>query len=147
MATIFDLQQRAKRLKPNRIKSDLYKFIKTLEEELVEYNVATLHEESEDVFGKAIGFYSKATELISNGKKKAGEPFDLLESGKFLNDFYAKVQRDNVFFDTKDSKKKEVLKNLLTENIFGLQEEDLRKVVETRLLPFFHNYFKKQLLG
>jgi hypothetical protein len=147
MGTIFDLQTRAKKLTKTRIKNDLYRFIKTLEEELAAYNRATLFEESEDVKGKPIGFYSPATEIISDGEKKAGEPFTLKDKGDFLDGLFAKVQKDSVFFDTKDSKKKEVLKNLLSEDIFGLQKEDLNKVIDRKLLPFFQNYFRKQLLG
>lgn len=147
MGTIFDLQIRAKKLTKTKIRNNLYRFIRTLEEELAAYNRATLFEESEDIEGNPIGFYSYATEIISDGEKKQGEPFTLKDKGDFLEGLFAKVQKDSVFFDTKDSKKKEVLKHLLSENIFGLQKEDLNKVIETRLLPFFQNYFKKQLLG
>ncbi|CAL2055976.1 hypothetical protein [Tenacibaculum sp. 190524A05c] len=146
MGTIYELQERARRLRPQKIKSDLYVFIKTLEEELAAYNRATLNQDSEDVSGNPLGFYSKATELITNGRKKAGDPYDLLESGKFLDGLYAKVDKDNVFFDSRDSKRKEVLKNLLSNNIFGLQEPDRNKVVDTRLLPYFQNYFRRELL-
>ncbi|AUC15412.1 hypothetical protein BTO06_09795 [Tenacibaculum sp. SZ-18] len=93
-----------------------------------------------------MGFYSKATELITNGRKKAGDPFDLLESGDFLDGLYAKVDRDNVFFDSRDSKRKEVLKHLLSNNVFGLQDADKNKVVDTRLLPYFQNYFRREFL-
>ena len=58
---------KAKRLTPQKISSDLFKFIRTLEEELTAYNRATLFEDSQDVDGKPIGFYSPATTLI-NGK-------------------------------------------------------------------------------
>lgn len=150
MANLFQFQEKAIQLTPTRIKSDLYRFIKTLEEELAAYNRATLFEESEDVDGNPIGFYSEATEILSGGEKKAGDPYTLLDSGRFLDDLFSKVKKDSVFtvfFDTKDPKKKKVLENLLTDNIFGLQEEDLNKVIETRLLPFFQNYFRKELLG
>ncbi|WP_157811797.1 hypothetical protein [Tenacibaculum sp. SZ-18] len=146
MGTIHDLQERAKKLRPRKIKNDLYSFIRTLEEELAAYNRATINQESEDIFGKPLGFYSKATELITNGRKKAGDPFDLLESGDFLDGLYAKVDRDNVFFDSRDSKRKEVLKHLLSNNVFGLQDADKNKVVDTRLLPYFQNYFRREFL-
>lgn len=146
MATFLTLQEKAKKLTPTKVKSDLFTFIKTLEEELIAYNVATLHQDSEDIDGKPIGFYSYATELITNGRKKAGEPFDLLESGKFLDNVFAKVENNSIFFDTKDNKKQEVVKNLLSVNIFGLQDDDLNKIIETKLLPFMQNYYLKELL-
>lgn len=147
MANIFEFQQRAKKLTRKKIRNDLYKFIRSLEEELAAYNRATLHDESEDVFGNPIGFYSPMTEILTDGKKKRGEPFDLLDSGDFLDGLFAKVEKDSVFFDTKDSKRKKVLQNLMSENIFGLQEKDIQKVVETRLLPFFTRYFREKLIG
>ncbi|MEM6697418.1 MAG: hypothetical protein AAF599_03410 [Bacteroidota bacterium] len=146
MATIRELQKTAKRLTSRKIQSDLFRFIRKIEKELAAYNVATLHEDSQDVFGKPLGFYSVATEIITDGRKKAGEPFNLLESGDFLDGLFAKVSRDSIFFDTKDSKKREVLDNLLSDNIFGLQDQDLQKVIDARILPFFLKYFRKELL-
>lgn len=146
MQRLLEIAENAKALTPQRVKRDLFAFIKTLEEELAAYNRATLNQDSEDVEGKPIGFYSAATELITNGRKKRGEPFDLLESGDFLDGLFAKVQGDSIFFDTTDSKRKEVLKNLLSENIFGMQEEDLNKVIEQRLAPFFIDYYTRKIL-
>lgn len=146
MANFLTAQKKAIKLTPRKISSDLFNFIRTLERELALYNRANLNLDSQDIFGKPIGFYSKATELITNGRKKAGEPFDLLESNKFLPSIFAKVERESVFFNAKDSKKQEVLKNLLTQDIFGLQDEDLNRVIKDKLSPFLLKYFKKNLL-
>ncbi|TDE53758.1 hypothetical protein [Flavobacterium sp. GT3P67] len=105
-----------------------------------------MNQDSEDVTGKPIGFYSPATELITNGRKKTGEPFDLTETGKFLDGIFAKVQSNSILFDTTDPKKKEVLKNLLTDDIFGLQDNDLKMVIDERLSPFLLNYYKTKLI-
>lgn len=145
MATLLQQYQRVKKLTPSKVSNDLFAFIKLLEQELAAYNVATLNQDSQDIFGNPIGFYSPATELLSNGKKKAGEPFDLLDSGDFLDGLFAKVQKDSIFFDTTDPKKKEVVKNLLSYNIFGLQEQDLNKVIREKVWPFYQNYLRKEL--
>lgn len=147
MATLLEQYQNAKKLTPEKIVSDVFKFIDAIKEELAAYNVATLHQDSEDIFGKPIGFYSPGTENITNGRKKAGEPFDLLESGDFLESIFAKVQKDSVFFDASDSKKKEVFANLLSNNIFGLQEQDLNKVIQERILPHLQNNIIRKGLG
>lgn len=145
MATLLQQYEKVKKLSPEKIVRDVFAFIKTIEKELAAYNVATLNQNSEDIFGKPIGFYSRATENYTEGKKKFGEPFDLLDTGDFLEGVFAKVQKDSIFFDTKDSKKKEVLKNLLSQDIFGLQEQDLNKVIQERILPFMQKYFRKEL--
>jgi len=121
-------------------------FVRTLEKYFADLNVEQLHLESKDVFGNPIGFYSKGTETITNGRKKEGDPFDLKESGQFLNELFTKVQGDSLFFDTKDEKKPEVLANLLSKDIFGLSDEDLQKAINEKVLPFFQDYFFKQLL-
>lgn len=138
-------QKKAKKLTPQRISKDLFSFIRSIEKELAAYNVATLNQDSEDIFGKPIGFYSPGTEIMTDGRKKAGEPFDLLETGDFLEKLFAKVRGTTIFFDTTDPKKNEVLKNLLTDNIFGLQDDDLQRAIDTRILPFFLKYFRKNL--
>lgn len=145
MATLIEQYERARKLTPQKIVEDVFKFIKSIEKELVAYNVATLHQDSEDVDGNPIGFYSTATELITDGRKKAGEPFDLLESGDFLESIYTKLQKDSILFDASDPKKKEVVRNLLTNDVFGLQDADLKKVIETRVTPFYQRYLHKGL--
>jgi hypothetical protein len=145
MGNFLTVHQNAKQLTRSKVKKDLFDFIRTLEKEFAAINRATFFDDSEDVKGRPIGFYSRATELITNGRKRAGEPFDLKETGDFLEGIFAKVQRDSIFFDTQDSKKKEVLFNLLSDDIFGLQDEDLHSFLDRRVQPFITSYFRKKL--
>lgn len=145
MANFLQAQEKAKQLKRSQVRNDFFAFIRSIEKELEAYNVSTIYNDSEDVNKKPIGYYSRATEIITDGRKKEGEPFDLLETGDFLDGLFARVGRNAIFFDTKDPKKKEVFKNLLTTDIFGLQDEDLKAVIDTRLLPFLIDYFKLKL--
>lgn len=145
MASIHQFQKRAEQIKPSQVRSDLFDFIRSIEKELAAYNQATIFEDSKDVKGKSIGFYSKATELITGGEKKAGDPFTLKDTGDFLEGIFAKVRGRTIFFDTTDSKKNEVLKNLLTDDIFGLQDDDLKRAIDTRMLPFLLKYYRKRL--
>lgn len=145
MATLQKQLERAKKITPLQVSNDLFKFIRTLEEEFAAYNKSTLFHDSEDVNKKPIGFYSFATELITGGRKAKGQPFDLFETGDFLDSLFAKVGRDNIFFDSSDPKKQEVLSNLLTDNIFGLQDDDLHKIIATRIKPFMQKYSRSKL--
>jgi len=137
---------KAKRLTPQKISSDVNKFIKSLEPELVAINRATVFEDSEDVEGNPIGFYSPATEVITDGAKKADDPFNLLgDTEVFLDSIFAKQQPDSIFFGSTDPKLQSVLSNLLTTNIFGLQEDDLNTILRKRVQPALINYFNKEL--
>lgn len=155
MATFLEAQQKAKRQTPQRVKSELFRYIRTIEKELANLNKDQIHENSSDVSGKPIGFYSKATEFITTnnvllGKggeiKKEGDPFDLKDTGAFLDSLFSEVQNDSIYFDTTDNKKNEVLDNLLSKDIFGLTDQDLRKAIDEKILPFLLKYMRKQLL-
>lgn len=145
MGTFLSLQEKARKLTPQRVRSDLFKFIRTIEEEFAQLNVNQLHNLSQDVFGNPIGFYSKKTEEITEGRKQEGQPFNLYETGEFLEKLFARVERNSIFFDTSDSKKPEVLMNLLSKDIFGLTDEQLNKVIREYILPYFLEYYPKQL--
>lgn len=146
MSNFLTQYEKAIKLTPQKVRNDLFVFVRTLETYFADLNVEQLHTESKDIFGNPIGFYSKGTEVITNGRKKEGDPFDLKESGQFLNELFAEVQGDSLFFDTKDEKKPEVLENLLSKDIFGLSDENLQEAINEKLLPFFQNYFFEQLL-
>ena len=47
---------------------------------------------------------------------------------------------------TIDKKKNEVVKHLLSEKIFGLQDDELKNVIETKLAPFMINYYHNKIL-
>ena len=136
----------AKKLTKSKVKKDLFNFIRQLEGGLAVINRDTIFKKSEDIQGDPIGFYSRATQEITGGRKKEGDPFDLRESGTFLDSLYAKVQNDSILFDTTDSKKNKVLKNLLSQDIFGLQDDDLNDLLEQKLAPFMVIYYTQELL-
>ena len=74
-----NFQQQLKKstsLQQNKLKDDLFRFIRSIEVEILEKNKSQLKDESKDIFGKPIGFYSQATELITDGRKAKGQPFD-----------------------------------------------------------------------
>ena len=141
-----NLINNSKKLTKSKVKKDLFNFIRQLEGGLAVINRDTIFKKSEDTQGDPIGFYSIATEEITEGRKKEGDPFDLKESGTFLDSLYAKVQNDSILFDTTDPKKKKVLRNLLSENIFGLQDRDLNELIEQKLSPFMVIYYSQELL-
>jgi hypothetical protein len=134
-----------KTLTSQKIRDDLFSFIRTLERELAKINRDTLNKKSQDIDGQPIGFYSQATEFITGGRKAKGQPFDLKESGDFLKSIYAKVEEESIFFDASDPKVGLILQNTLSDDLFGLQDQDLNKVIDEKILPFFITYLAERL--
>ncbi len=84
-------------------------------------------DKGEDLEGKILGYYSKATEILSGGRKKQGDKYNLLDTGAFRNETYlltTEKSKDLVFdFDSSDSKTSELLTKI-SPNIFGLQQKN-----------------------
>jgi hypothetical protein len=139
MANFQQQLTKAKKLQPNKLKDDLFKFIKSIESELLELNKNQLENNSQDIFGNPIGFYSKATEILSKGRKKAGEPFTGKDTGDFFKGFFMQEVSGVLRFGSNDSKTNDILssKSWLSHEIFGLTDENLKKVIANKLLPFF----------
>lgn len=156
MATLQAQLQKAQALKSNDVVNAIFRFIKTIEAELVELNRLQLFEKSEGITGDALGFYSKATEFITTNEallgkgtkiKRAGEPFDLEQTGVFLDNLYAKVSNGVITFGSSDPKTDEILENpsLLTKSLFGLTEDNLNLFIRNTLLPFYQKYNRQKL--
>lgn len=147
MASFEEQLEKSKKVKPDLITKALFDFVKSIEKELVELNRNQLNEKSKDIYNEAIGFYSYATEVITKGRKKQGEPFDAKDSGSFLDKLYAKVESDRIVFGSTDSKVDEILNsdNWLSRDLFGLTDEDLQKVIDDKFRPFILEFYKKEL--
>src|SRR5690606_24718808 len=104
MATLQQQLERVNRLKESVISDELFKFIKSVENKLVKFNVDQINKDSSDINGKPIGFYSYATELITNGEKAQGQPFDGDDTGDWLKSFFAKVENETISFGATDRK-------------------------------------------
>lgn len=147
MATFSKQLEKANKINPNKVSDELFLFIKSISDYMVELNKKQINQDSEDIFGKAIGYYSKATELITNGAKGAGEPFTGKDTGNWLDAFYVTVLDDVFYFGSTDPKTDDILDspNWLSSSLFGLTDENLKNVIETRIQPFVLNYYRKEL--
>ena len=147
MATLQEQLSKAKKIQPNRLKNDLFKFIKTIEKEFLDKNKEQIREDSKDIFGKPIGFYSQGTEIMSNGRKKAGDPFTGFDTGDWFKGFSMQEVSGVLRFTSTDPKNSIIMgsPNWLSDELFGLSDENLKEVIETRLLPFFIEHIRKTL--
>jgi len=147
MANFQQQLEKSKRIDAETVSDELFKFIKTVSAYMVELNKKQINEDSQDIYGKAIGFYSRATELITNGAKGAGEPFTGKDTGSFLDKFYVTVLDDVFYFGSTDPKTDDILDSphWLSSSLFGLTDKNLKEVIETRIKPFVLNYYRKEL--
>lgn len=156
MATLYEQLEKAKNLNSQRISDELFNFIKSIQDKFTELNKEQLNKDSQDIFGDPIGYYSKATEWITVNEallgkradiKKEGDPFTMKDTGDFLKGFYIDIKNDAIFFGSKDKKTPLILdnENLLSRDLFGLQDDNLRELIERDLLPFVLKFARKEL--
>lgn len=148
MATLQQQLGRSKAINPLNLERILFNLLSSLEKEMADFNRAQLHEDSQDIFGEAMGFYSLATERITTMEweagqrreseiKEAGDPYDFKDTGTFLPSIYAKVSNNIVTFGATDPKLDEILDNvnLLSDSFFGLTDENRTKLIQEKLKP------------
>lgn len=147
MATLAEQLQKSQLITPNQLENDLFEFIRSIEADMVKLNREQLNEKSKDIYGDAIGFYSYATEVITKGAKKKGEPFTAKDTGDFLGGFYAKVQNNMVVFGSTDPKTNIILNsdNWLSKDLFGLTDDDLNKLISDKIKPFLLQTIRQKL--
>jgi len=156
MATLLQQLQRAKALKSDKLSKDLFRYIRSIEKDLLLLNKQQISIESKDIYGKALGFYSEATEYITTnnallGKggtiKRAGDPFTGIDTGDWMKGFYMQEVSGVLRFNSSDPKTNEILssKSWLSHEVFGLSDQDLKKVVEEKIQPFLIQHFRKSL--
>ena len=143
------LEKVKRELNPQAIQAALFNQIRLIEKNFTQLNKEQIFDLSKDIYGKDIGFYSKATEEITAGAKKAGDPFTGVDSGYWMKGFFMKVDKNGLFFGSTDEKKnKEIFgekSTWLSRDLFGLTDENLNLVIERDLLPFIQNYSIKSL--
>jgi len=147
MATFNQQLERSKDVSSEIISRELFLFIKSVSEHLVELNKKQINQDSQDIYGKAIGFYSKATDILTNGQKEWGTPFTGKDTGDWLDSFYVTVLDNIFFFGSTDPKTDDILssKHWLSHSLFGLTDENLNDVIETKIKPFVLDYNRKKL--
>lgn len=142
MATLQEQLQIVQRM---NLRNDLLNFLKRIENNLTTLNKEQLFYKSSDIFGKPIGYYSEATEEITGGEKRKGQPFTAVDTGDFLKGFYIKIIGDSIEFGSRDSKTDKILssKHWLSKDLFGLTDESKSELIEQSILPFIYDYNKQ----
>jgi len=145
MATLRQQLQRAQSLNKSVAVDDVFSVIREIEQIILDKNREQLFENSQDRYGNVLGFYSYATEQITHGSKKAGEPFDAYDTGSLQEKMYLTFYPDGVGVFSEDNKAEGLtsendggeFSTWLTKDLFGLSEKNLREVIEKSILPLF----------
>jgi hypothetical protein len=149
MATFQQQIKLSRKLNENSLSKDLFKIIQGLQKELIQINknqlLKSIDSEGARLFSKKNkrGTYSFTTELLTDGKKKAGDPYTLNDSGDFFKGFYIEFRNQSIFFSSKD-KKTDLLVSEYGD-IFALTNEELAAIINKKILPFFLEKIKNNL--
>ena len=147
MANFQQQIEKAKQLNPDKISKALFKFIRSIEKQILDKNKEQIFEKSQDIHGQAIGFYSYATEQITKGRKKKGDPFDGKESGDLFKQMYMQEVSGVIRFGSTSPHYADILKSKswLSKDILGLTDKNLKELIQTELLPFIITHYRKTL--
>ncbi len=158
MATLTEQLEKLEKLTRKTIENELFNAVKRIEKVVFDLNLKQL-ENTETSKGaplinknkKYSGFYTKATEEIALYEnpllpKKAGNPYNFIYRGDFIKGFKAKVTTKGVdiYSNGTGSGGKKVFFDGYND-LFGLTDENLKEVINTRLLPFLQKYFRDVL--
>jgi len=148
MATIAQFQQRLSRI-ANKSVLEIILFIeiKRYENIFIRLNKEQLSK-GEDNQGKKLGTYKKATEEIAKTQnprqpKIAGQPFNFEYTGGLFDGFELRVFEKEAYFYSTDDKTDLLIGKY--KGLFGLQEDNLKKVISTVILPAFILSIRKEL--
>jgi hypothetical protein len=87
-----------------------------------------LIEKGVDSEGRVIGYYSYWTEIISEGRKQEGDPYNLEDTGEFFMSMFVKVLVDGIIINADYAKMQG--QDWWDLNILNLTDENLTKYVE-----------------
>lgn len=87
-----------------------------------------LVEEGVDSNDEIIGYYSYLTEVMTDGRKRMGDPYNLKDTGAFFRSMFVKVLNDSILIDADYEKMED--QNWWSIDILGLTEENLEIYAE-----------------
>lgn len=150
MATLQEQLNRVKKLNPERISRILFDSVREIENQIIELNTKGQLFKGTDSEGNRLynkrtksSVYSSLTEVISGGKKKAGTPYTLEDTGDFYKGFFINIEKDKAVIGSKDSKT--ALLEADYGEIFGLTDKNLKAVIQEKILPLLQKEIRRTL--
>ena len=111
------------------------------------YQEQQLFRKSIDANGQELGFYSRTTEIYSNGKKQEGQPYTMIDTGAFKRGLFVDVKYNKLIISSTVSDLDEILDNKVFADLdlFDLTEDSERRMMETHIKPFVSQWMKERL--
>ena len=106
-----------KRVLDNRFIKDLITHLNTIEQ---------LQKDRIDSLGAHLGVYSAVTEVITKGRKKAGEFINLDDTGAFYDSWMVQVKEDRIIIDANPFKEDTNLFDEYGLDVLGLTDDNLQ---------------------
>lgn len=102
-----------------------------IKRKIIELNTERqLGDEGIDALGNILGFYSIATEFLSGGRKKQGDPYTLNDTGAFWASFEVQVYQGHISINAKGQKEDDNLFDKFGIDILGLTDQNLQLLIE-----------------
>jgi len=149
MATILEQIKRLERLNEAEITKQLFLAVKKAEDKFIALNKSQL-DKGEDYLGNIVGHYSKHTQGYADAdgirkSKKEGDPYNFDWFGDFFDGFKLGINGDEATILSNALGSDSKLDFLTTHNLFGLNDENLAKVIKEEILPFINNFARRTL--
>ena len=103
-----------------------------------------LGDEGINALGQIIGFYSYATEFLSDGRKRAGDPFTLNDTGAFWASFEVRVFQGHITINADGDKGDDDIIQKYGIDILGLTDQNLQILIEDAK-TLFQEYYRSIL--
>lgn len=151
MATILEQIKRLERLNEAEITKQLFLAVKKAEDKFIAFNKLQLSE-GKNALGVEVGKYKVRTQTIADlfepkpiKPKEAGSPYNFQWSGDFFDGFKLGINGDEATILSNALGSDDKLHFLTSNNLFGLNDENLAKVIKEEILPFINNFARRTL--
>ena len=149
MATLLEQSVNLKKLDAKTIEKQLFIAIKKVEGEAIKANKLQLVK-GEDVEGNNVGNYALSTQGYANADgipvpKKFGEPYNFTWSNKFFGGFKLALGNDHITLYSTGVGSGNKKAFLTTNNLFGLNDENLKVIIQKEIIPFINSFARQTL--
>jgi hypothetical protein len=145
MEKLINLSKKVKSLKTAQMWFATWESSGDLRKFLIDLIQKNQLQKGENMFGDNIGFYSRMTEIISQGRKKEGDPFTLEDTGDFYESFFVKPFLDFVEISAEGRKKDEDILEKYGETVIGVSEESISLLI-LEIKPYLIDYVRSKIL-
>ena len=127
----------------------MFKALKIAENKVLEANRFQLLK-GENSEKKIVGEYSPFTEIFADRDgistpKTPNSPFNFNWTGEFLKGFELSISGDEATISSTGTGSGGKQAFLTSNNLFGLNDENLKVIIRTEILPFIHKFARQTL--